>query len=60
MENSILVELIRLLGPVEIEGDVFGKVYEYFLGNFAMKEGQRGRIRRHSACNRNCLWGDEC
>jgi len=33
IENSILVELIRLLGPVEIEGDVFGKVYEHLLGN---------------------------
>jgi len=26
----------------EIEGDVFGKIYEYFLGNFAMTEGQKG------------------
>ncbi|GAH07805.1 unnamed protein product, partial [marine sediment metagenome] len=23
-------------------GDTFGKIYEYFLGNFAMAEGQRG------------------
>jgi type I restriction enzyme M protein len=44
IENSILVELIRLLAPIEIEGDVFGKVYEYFLGNFAMKEGQKGGV----------------
>ena len=44
IEDSILVELIRLLGPVEIEGDAFGKVYEYFLGNFAMREGQRGGV----------------
>ena len=28
--------------PMDIEGDAFGKVYEYFLGNFAMAEGQRG------------------
>ena len=27
---------------MDIEGDAFGKVYEYFLGNFAMSEGQRG------------------
>ena len=27
---------------MDIEGDTFGKVYEYFLGNFAMSEGQRG------------------
>ena len=44
IENSILIELIKLLGPVEVEGDVFGKVYEYFLGNFAMKEGQKGGV----------------
>jgi type I restriction enzyme M protein len=25
-----------------VEGDVFGKIYEYFLGAFAMTEGQKG------------------
>ncbi len=25
-----------------IEGDAFGKIYEYFLGKFAMAEGQKG------------------
>ena len=44
IDNPILVELIKLLGPVEIEGDAFGKVYEYFLGNFAMMEGQKGGV----------------
>ena len=39
-----LVELLRLLAPLELEGDAFGKVYEYFLGNFAMKEGQKGGV----------------
>ena len=42
LENSILVELLRLLAPIEIEGDAFGKIYEYFLGKFAMSEGQKG------------------
>ena len=28
--------------PDDIEGDVFGKIYEYFLGKFAMTEGQKG------------------
>ena len=28
--------------PLDLEGDVFGKVYEYFLGEFAKLEGQRG------------------
>ena len=26
----------------KLEGDVFGKIYEYFLGKFAMSEGQKG------------------
>lgn len=26
----------------EIDGDAFGKIYEYFLGKFAMTEGQKG------------------
>ena len=42
--NGVLVELIRLLAPVDLTGDAFGKVYEYFLGNFAMKEGQKGGV----------------
>jgi len=42
--NPTLAELLRLIGsiPDDIEGDAFGKIYEYFLGNFAMTEGQRG------------------
>lgn len=42
--NDVLVELIRLLAPINLTGDAFGKVYEYFLGNFAMKEGQKGGV----------------
>ena len=43
-EKPVLVELLRLIGsiPGDIEGDAFGKIYEYFLGNFAMTEGKRG------------------
>jgi type I restriction enzyme M protein len=44
IENWVLVQLLRLLAPVEIEGDAFGQVYEYFLGNFALKEGQKGGV----------------
>src|SRR5688572_25009306 len=29
LENSTLVELLKLLAPLDIEGDAFGKVYEY-------------------------------
>lgn len=44
LENRILVELLKLMGsiPMDIEGDAFGQVYEYFLGKFAMTEGQKG------------------
>lgn len=44
LDNKILVELLRLLAPVKIDGDAFGKVYEYFLGKFALKEGQKGGV----------------
>ena len=44
LPNPTLVELLRLMAPLELEGDAFGKVYEYFLGNFAMKEGQKGGV----------------
>ena len=42
--NSLLVELLRLIDgiPNDIEGDFFGKIYENFLGEFAMTEGQKG------------------
>ncbi len=42
MDNTLLVELLRLLEPLpkQIEGDGFGLVYEYFLGKFALAEGK--------------------
>ena len=42
--DNILSELLRLLRtlPGAIEGDGFGLIYEYFLGNFAFSEGQKG------------------
>lgn len=44
LESDILITLLKLFSqiPMDIEGDVFGKIYEYFLGKFAMAEGQRG------------------
>jgi type I restriction enzyme M protein len=44
IDNKVLLELLKLLGPVDLSGDAFGKVYEYFLGNFALKEGQKGGV----------------
>ena len=44
LENSTLVTLLRLFHTIQmdLEGDIFGRIYEYFLGQFAMSEGQRG------------------
>ncbi len=44
LDNPTLTELLRLMNsiPMDIEGDTFGRIYEYFLGNFAMSEGQKG------------------
>ena len=43
-ENATLRELLRIFSgiPMDVEGDVFGKIYEYFLAKFAMAEGQKG------------------
>jgi type I restriction enzyme M protein len=40
--NSVLVEMLKLLSPLEIEGDAFGQIYEYFMGNFAIETMQKG------------------
>lgn len=44
LSNSTLVSLLRSVNAVlgDIEGDAFGKVYEYFLGKFAIAEGAKG------------------
>lgn len=45
LPNAVLIELLRLMDSLgEIEGDAFGKIYEYFLGKFAMAEGQKGGV----------------
>ena len=48
LDNATLVELLKVMAsmPMDIEGDAFGRIYEYFLGNFAMTEGQKGGERR--------------
>jgi len=44
LDSRTLATLLRTFSeiPMDIEGDVFGKIYEYFLGKFAIAEGQRG------------------
>jgi len=44
LPNATLVELLRLLSPLALTGDAFGKVYEYFLGSFARAEGSKGGV----------------
>ncbi len=43
-ENTLLFELLKIFNgiPMDVEGDVFGKIYEYFLGKFALTEGRGG------------------
>ena len=54
-ENALLKELLKTMNsvPMDIEGDAFGKIYEYFLGHFAMSEGKRAASfsRRRPLCN---------
>lgn len=42
--NRILITLLKDFNqiPDDIEGDAFGEIYEYFLGNFALAEGKNG------------------
>ncbi len=44
LTNDTLVSLLRSVNAMlgDIEGDGFGKVYEYFLGKFAIAEGAKG------------------
>lgn len=44
IEDSVLIALIKLFSEIDFQynDDIFGKIYEYFLGKFAMSEGQRG------------------
>ena len=44
LNNDTLIAVLKLFSeiPMDVDGDMFGKIYEYFLGNFAMSEGQRG------------------
>ena len=44
LTNDTLVNLLRSVNATlgNVEGDAFGKVYEYFLGKFAVAEGAKG------------------
>jgi type I restriction enzyme M protein len=40
--NWVLVEMLKLLSPLDMPGDAFGQIYEYFMGNFAARTMQKG------------------
>jgi len=44
IDSSLLKTLLKNFSdiPVNASGDIFGKIYEFFLGKFAMSEGQGG------------------
>ncbi|KXO01126.1 hypothetical protein LS48_01225 [Aequorivita aquimaris] len=44
IDSSLLKTLLKNFSdiPVTASGDIFGKIYEFFLGKFAMSEGQGG------------------
>ena len=48
LDKGLLVSLLKTFSKtsIDIKGDAFGKIYEYFLGKFAMSEGAKGKGRR--------------
>ncbi len=44
LDNKTIITLLKNFNqiPDNIEGDAFGKIYEYFLGKFALADGTRG------------------
>jgi len=44
LDDSVLIGLLKNFSQIKFdtEGDKFGKIYEYFLGKFAMAEGRKG------------------
>ncbi len=42
LPDAVLRELMRLLAPLQIEGDAYGLIFEYFMGAFAAAFMQKG------------------
>ena len=44
LESKTLAALLKTMNSISMDkgGDTFGLIYEYFLGKFAMSEGQKG------------------
>jgi len=42
LPNKVLADLLRLLAPLDVEGDAYGLIFEYFMGEFASAFMQKG------------------
>ncbi len=42
LPNAVLQDLLRILAPLKIEGDAYGLIFEYFMGQFASTYMQKG------------------
>ena len=42
LPNTVLADLLRLLAPLDVEGDAYGLIFEYFMGEFASAFMQKG------------------
>lgn len=42
LPNGVLRELMRLLAPLKIDGDAYGMIFEFFMGEFASNYMQKG------------------
>jgi len=51
-DSRLLAELLKTLSsiPSGLSGDAFGKIYEYFLGTFAMSEGHESALSYVTPC----------
>ncbi len=51
-DSLLLSNLLKTLStiPADLEGDAFGKIYEYFLGTFAMSEGHESALSYVTPC----------
>jgi type I restriction enzyme M protein len=42
LPGDVLRELLRTLAPLQVEGDAYGLIFEYFMGQFAASSMQKG------------------
>ena len=42
LPGEVLRELLRTLAPLQVEGDAYGLIFEYFMGQFAASSMQKG------------------